>query len=267
MKIALLGSRGFIGSNIVHRYKDLHELHLPTRDTIDLLDSDQVKKYLKQHNFDVVINCAASFGDQSLLADTRNNLGIFLNFYHHSDLFGKFINTGSGAEFDLSTDINCADEDSIFDCIPNDSYGFGHNVKSRMCRNKENFYTLRIFGCFGKNEKSSRLFSKLTYVKDTFMIDQDRYFDYISVHDLITILDYYVYNNCKIKDVNCVYKEKLLLSEVVNKFKEAHNLSTELRTSSRHSKNYTGNSYLLESLGIPLDGLDHGIKNYYNESY
>lgn len=266
MKIALLGSKGFIGSNIVKRYQDQHELHSPTRDTIDLLDSNQVKNYLRQHNFDVVINCAATFGDQSLLADTRNNLGIFLNFYKHSDLFGKFINTGSGAEFDLSTDIKCAKEDLIFERLPNDSYGFGHNIKSRMCREKSNFYTLRIFGCFGHNEKSSRLFSKLAN-SQTFVINSDRYFDYISVHDLITIIDFFVYNNCQLKDINCVYKEKLLLSNIVNKFKQIHNISNSIKIESTGSHNYTGNNDLLESLPITLDGLEYGIKNYFNESY
>jgi UDP-glucose 4-epimerase len=266
MKIALLGSKGFIGSNIVKRYQGQHELHLPTRDTIDLLDSNQVKNYLRQHNFDVVINCAATFGDQTLLADTRNNLGIFLNFYNHSDLFGKFINTGSGAEFDLSTDINCAREDLIFERVPRDSYGFGHNVKSRMCKDKSNFYTLRIFGCFGYNEKSSRLFNKLVN-SETFIIKNNRYFDYISVHDLITIIDYFVYNSCQIKDINCVYKEKLLLSDVVNKFKLMHNINNLIEVESTGFHNYTGNNALLESLSIKLDGLECGIKNYFNESY
>ena len=188
MKIAILGTNGFVGSNI-SSYLDInHTVTNVTREPIDLLNSIAVKQFLKENLFDVVINCAAVMTNNETLHDTHNNLGMFMNFYNNSNLFGKFINTGSGAEFDRTTDINNASEFEIFSHLPSDSYGFGQNIKSRLCFEKDNFYTIRIFNCFGQREKETRLFPRL--LSNQKITIHDRYFDYFSISDLCTVVDH-----------------------------------------------------------------------------
>ena len=264
MKIAILGARGFIGKSLIPFLQSHHTLTPVTRDILDLTDFVSVQKFLGQEQFDAVVNCAASYQpDQTLLTDTRNNLSIFSNFYHNSDLFGKFINLGSGAEYDVTTNIDYAKEGSIFNCSPADSYGFGHNIKSRLCVSKENFYTLRIFGCFGVNETARRLLPKFLNTPEIFYLENDRYFDFMSVQDLCTVIKSFIENTYTAKDVNCVYNDKQTLSAFLNKFKEIHQINTNVVVKSTNNNNYTGDGQLLDSLNIQLSGLETGLENYF----
>lgn len=257
MKIAVLGSNGFIGSNILTHFDAIPI----TRQTIDLLDSQAVKQYLKTNKFDVIINCAAVMTNNETLADARNNLGMFMNFYNNADLFGKFINTGSGAEFDRKYNIELAREEDIFTAMPSDSYGFGQNIKSRLCYDRDNFYTLRIFNCFGHGQQPTRIFPRYLNKTDTFKV-QDKYFDFFSIQDLLLVLDYYVATKDLPKDVNMSYKDKYLISEVLAKFCELNNLKKDFMVESTDKLNYTGSYERLARLPIKLNGLEHGLENY-----
>ena len=114
MKIAVLGARGFVGSSLAAYFKHNHTVVPVTRQTLDLLDPVKVRKWLEHEKFDIVVNAATTMGNNNLLADTRNNLGLFMNFYNNSELFGKFINLSSGAELDRARDLLEAPEEDIF---------------------------------------------------------------------------------------------------------------------------------------------------------
>lgn len=264
MKIAILGANGFVGSNLLCNLVHDHNTVPVTRQTVDLLDPAAVEEYLKNQKFDVVINAAAVMTDPALLHDTRNNLGMFMNFYENSDLFGKFINLASGAEFDRELDIYQAPEGLIFSRVPKDSYGWGQNIKSRLCYDKHNFYTLRIFNCFGSGEKSTRIFPKFIKEQITpkFEIQNDRYFDYFSIDDLTKVVEYFVENNSLVKDVNCVYPEKLKISQVLEKFCLVKELRSNYIVTSTSENNYCGSGAALHSLGIDLEGLEKGFERY-----
>jgi nucleoside-diphosphate-sugar epimerase len=264
MKIAILGANGFVGSNLLCNLAHNHDTVPVTRQTVDLLNPAAVEEYLRNQKFDVVINAAAVMTDPTLLHDTRNNLGMFMNFYENSDLFGKFINLASGAEFDRELDINQAPEGLIFNRMPKDSYGWGQNIKSRLCYDKHNFYTLRIFNCFGSSEKSTRIFPKFIkeQINPKFEIQNDRYFDYFSIQDLTKVVEYFIENNSLVKDVNCVYTEKLKISEVLEKFCYIKQLKSNYVVTSISENNYCGSGAALHSLGINLEGLEKGFENY-----
>jgi GDP-L-fucose synthase len=261
MKIAILGSRGFVGRNIASHLSETHEVTGVTRDTLNMLDPIAVKKFLEDNLFDVVINCAAVMTNDETLHDARNNLGMFMNFYNNSDLFGKFINTASGAEFDRTTDIDGLLESVIFNRMPRDSYGFGQNVKSRLCVDKDNFYNIRIFNCFGYGELPSRIFPRFIAQKQM-EITNDRYFDYFSIQDLCRVVDHCIDNDWPIKDVNAVYPDKHKISEVLALFCKIKNLQPNLKVVSESPNNYTGSGLSLQTLGIKLDGLEKGIRDY-----
>lgn len=264
MKIAILGANGFVGSSTVKYLTKLgYDVSPITRKTLDLLDCREVKLFLKSNFFDVIIDCAATMTDENNLYDTRNNLGLFMNFYENSELFGKFINMGSGAEYDRMRNIDNATEETIFNVLPNDSYGFGQNIKSRLCFKKDNFYNLRIFNCFGLGEIKTRIFPKM--IESKIKIYDDRYFDYFCVKDLCSVVDNCINSSWDLKDINCVYSDKFKISEVANKFCRYQNLDYSPEVISTSDKNYTGDATLLNSLGIKLFGLEHGLENYFEE--
>jgi nucleoside-diphosphate-sugar epimerase len=261
MKIAVLGSRGFVGRNIASHLGMSHDVTGVTRDTINMLDPIAVKKFLEDNLFDVIINCAAVMTNDETLHDARNNLGMFMNFYNNGELFGKFINTASGAEFDRTMNIDMMLESAIFNRMPSDSYGWGQNIKSRLCVDKDNFYNIRIFNCFGYGELDSRIFPRLIRQKQM-EITNDRYFDYFSIQDLCKVVEHCIDNDWPIKDVNAVYPDKHKISQVLSLFCKVKNLQPNLKIVSEGLNNYTGSGLSLQTLGIKLDGLEKGIRDY-----
>ena len=261
MKIAVLGARGFVGNSLASYL--LHNNHVTpvTRDTLDMLNPTAVKHFLKEGKFDVIVNCAAVMTNNETLHDARNNLGIFMNFYNNADLFGKFINTASGAEFDRTTNIDNALETDIFNRMPVDSYGWGQNIKARLCAQTSRFYNIRIFNCFGKGELSTRIFPK--FLKEGKVeINGDRYFDYFSIDDLQRVVEHCIMHDWPINDVNAVYENKIKISQALTLFCSTNNLEPNFTVVSESLNNYTGRGLSLKTLGIELDGLEKGFKNY-----
>jgi hypothetical protein len=56
--------------------------------------------------------------------------------------------------------------------------------------------------------------------------------------------------------------EKYKISEVIGMFANVHNLKNNIIVVSESVNNYTGDGNILKSLGIALDGLEKGIKQY-----
>lgn len=261
MKICVIGANGFVGRNLTHYLGQYHEVFPITRDNLNLLDANSVESFLTSANIDIVINCAASMTNAIMLNDTYNNLGIFINFYNFRHKFTKLINLASGAEFDRTTNINLAKEFEIFLCLPKDSYGFGQNIKARLAAQTENFYNIRIFNCFGYGELETRLYPRILN-SSSLDITNDRYFDYFSIQDLQKLVQHCISNDWQIKDVNAVYEHKVKISEAAEAFKRINNLSTKINVISNSNQNYTGCYKSINSLGIHLDGLDQGFKDY-----
>ena len=128
MKIAVLGANGFLGSYLYNYFTANGYDTLPvTRATVNLNDYWAVDQWLCQYRPDVVINCAVSGGGLQVndinYSDVQRDLGIFLNFYNNPQV-RRYINIGSGAEFDRRVSIvNCTEED-IKSVTPIDSYGY-----------------------------------------------------------------------------------------------------------------------------------------------
>ena len=266
MKIAVLGAGGFVGSSIA-KYFAKDNLVIPvTRETVNLLDPILVTKWLSNNRFDIIINAATTMNDSALLYDTRNNLGLFMNFYNNRTLFKKFINFSSGAEFDRRNDINQYTEEQIFSVMPADSYGFGQNIKSRISWDTPSFYTIRIFNCFGLGEISTRIFPGMLKAtkENPLKIVNDREFDYFGVRDLCRLTDYVINNSPSSKDINAVYQEKHTISTVLSKFCSLNNLEPNYQIESVGGNRYTGSGRILNELPVQLLGLEHELK-YYNE--
>lgn len=255
MKIAVLGASGFIGRVICKHFESQrYEVHALTRANIDLTDFTSVSNWLRAVQPDSVVNCATAMNTDVhdiVYTDIQNNLAIFLNFYNNSKYFNKFINVGSGAEFDRTKNIESALESDILTVQPKDSYGYSKNLISRLVLAHDKFYTLRLFGCFHYSEPDFRLFKRVVNGDAVSIIDKQ--FDYFSAQDFCTVLEHYVNNQTEYKDINCVYQDKLYLSQVLLKIKPIAIIGQDIL-------NYTGNGDRLASLNLPLLGLEESIK-------
>jgi nucleoside-diphosphate-sugar epimerase len=163
-------------------------------------------------------------------------------------LFKYYINIGSGIER-----------------TTNDSaYAFSKRIISNQIFNNSKFFNLILFGCFGKNEKDTRLLKRFINSKDTFSIKDDRFFDYISIQDFAKIVEYVVSHPEKIlwPEINCVYRDKLKISEFLRMFCDINKLEKNFIVESESDNHYKGNYNLDDLFGLKLYGIGHGMREY-----
>ena len=200
MKVCVLGSNGFVGSNLL---KDTNWNGV-TRRELDLTDQHAVEKHFNEHKYDVVIHCAVVGGSRLKPDDGDVAYKNILMFENVVRVFkGKLIYFSSGA--------------ALRGNPPTDPYGLSKWVIDRRIETIPNAYSLRIWGCYGPGELPSR-FSAVCKREGHVVIDQDRYFDFIDIEDVRKIVKEYVNGNKIKKECNLVYTEKLLLSQWAEKF-------------------------------------------------
>ena len=261
----IVGAEGFIGSFLSDKFSSTYNIYKITKGSIDVLDVDCVYKFLKENNFDIILNCLTFGGKQQVnVVDhkiLKDNLTLFNNFLLNSDKFSHFINIGSGSEFDTSSNINNALEIDIFNSTPKQSYSFSKNLIARSIFYNNKFTTLRLFGCFGSHEPDIRLLKK--YIVNGSVDIVDRFFDFISIQDFSAILQYVLGERITSFDVNCVYDEKIKLSLFLSKYDQALNKKSTFNISGVSDLNYTGDSTKLSSLQLNLLGLEGSFKKHY----
>ena len=200
MNVCVLGSNGFVGSNLL---KDTNWNGV-TRRELDLMDQYAVEKYFNEHKYDVVIHCAV-VGGSRLKKDEGDviykNILMFENVIRVFN--GKLIYFSSGA--------------ALRGNPPTDPYGLSKWSIDRRIENIPNAYSLRIWGCYGPGELQTR-FSAICKRDGHVIIEKDKYFDFIDIEDVRKIVGEYVRGERSEKEYNLVYKEKLLLSQWAEKF-------------------------------------------------
>lgn len=267
MKVVVLGANGYLGA-LITKYlssKKFYSVIPITRNDLNLEDFNLVSNWLTKTEPHTIINCAVSGGqlkvNEIVYSDLRNNLNIFLNFYNNSHLFEKFINIGSGSEFNSNFSIDNAKEEDVLSASPTETYAYSKNIISRLSFDRDKFYTLRLFGCFDKSEPNFRLLKK--FISTESFEFQNRKFDYISSKDFLIVLEYYLTNKPLYKDINCVYNNKIWLSDILETFKRLHRIPTNLKIAGINILNYTGSSTKLDSLDLPLNGLEKSLDLYF----
>jgi len=267
MRILLTGGTGFIGRYLRHHLK--HDVVAPASKEIDLLDLNSVTEFLKSQQFDAVVHCAVVGRESVYAIDPKieeNNLRMFYNLAVNREHYSKFINIGSGAEFDIDTDICEASEEEIWTRNPKHSYGRSKNAIAKFAQTIPNFYNLRIFGCFDSSESDNRLlklFAKKCQLNEPLLIPKDRLFDMVSAQDLLTVVEAVLAKQIHDNNLNIVYNKKYHLSEIVKMYAQLHNLDSKLIQVSGHETNsYTGNGNRLNQYQLPLLGLEQSLKIY-----
>ena len=217
MKVCVLGAGGFIGKNLLHGTDWVGV----TRHDVDLLNQSAVEEFFNINTYDVVVHCASSIDQQNETTTYKN----ILMFENVSRVFkGKLLYFSSGA--------------ALRGNPPIDPYGLSKWIIDQRIKVIPHAYTLRIWGCYGPGELPTR-FSAVCKREGHVIIERDRYFDFIDVADVKTIVQEYVYSKWEMpKCCNLVYPEKKLLSEWATFF----GASWEIRDISKLGEPYTSST-------------------------
>jgi len=176
MSVLVIGSKGFIGSNLVKDYYTGL-----TREEVDCTDQKQVDEYFRTHTYETVVHCAV-VGGSRLHPDgpevCTKNILMFENVARHlGTAFSKLIYFSSGA--------------ALLGNPPTDPYGLSKWLIDKRIEHMDNAYSLRVWGCYGPGELETR-FSAVCKKDKHVTIIKDRYFDFVSIEEVKEVVHRYV---------------------------------------------------------------------------
>ena len=254
MKVLITGGNGYIAKSISKYFSNFYKVISLGRDILDLTDKEAVDDFFAKQQFDVVIHTAIKGGCR-LTKDTdtvfADNILMMKHLYNHREKFKKLINFGSGAET----------------YNPESPYGSSKKWCNDLVQKTKNWSTLKLYGVFDANEKRTRFIKSNIYKyinREAQIIHQDKYMDFIYMDDLINLTNHYVISDNLPKIIECVYPEKILLSEISNIINnlDSHRVKIEIENLDK-GLSYVGNGSVLKDLNLNLIGLEKGIESTY----
>lgn len=273
-KVLLTGGSGFIGRNILEsELAQNYEIVAPAHAELPLEDTAAVDEYFLHKEFDVVLHAATKPGHRNA-KDLNNlfytNVRMFENLERHKDKFGRFINFGSGAIYDVAQNNAGVTENEIFRNMGKDEHSFCKYVIAKQIQNLDNFVDLNIFGIFGKYEDYAIRFISNACCKAVFglpiTLRQNRRFSYLDVNDLPQILEWFIENNTKYKSYNVVpddYAELRQIAEIVRET-ALHKVDVQVASDSLGLDYYGSNARLKSEMeNVSFTELKESIAKLY----
>jgi len=247
MKILLTGGTGFIGKNILESLKGKYTIFFPSHKELEIIDEKAVRKYLIKNKINIVIHTAVKSGDQVL----EYILRMFMSIYNNLDLLDKFITFGSGAEYAKTRHLKKVKEKDLGKFIPEDNYGLGKLICSKLSSGNKKIVTLLPFGIYGKYEDYRFKFISNTIVKNLLnlpiKIKQNVIFDYLYIDDLIPIIEFFIENKKYYGDYNISTTQSISLKEIVEIINSVGRFKSKIIISKKdYNYQYTGNNTKLK---------------------
>jgi len=250
MNILITGGDGYIATTLSEHLSKIHNVTCISRKDFDLTNSFEVNSFFLNKYFNIVFHCAV-VGGSRLRSDSYYEMDCNLKMYYNlhqlrNKHFDKFITFGSGAEIHS----------------PETPYGTSKLVICKSISETNNFYNLRIFALFDKNELETRFIKaniKRYLNNQPMIIHQDKNMDFFYMNDFLKIIDFYINNNNCPKSINFTYKDSPKLSDIANIINNLLEHKVEiLFENTEKANNYCG-EFNLDSIDINLDGLEFGI--------
>jgi len=205
-KILITGGAGFIARNLSEQLNNEYAISSIDVRGLNLLDFSKVFNYIKKNQFDVVIHTATydalvRFSTKDPEKILENNLKMFFNIVRCKDYFDKMIYFGSGAEFCRENWISGMKEDYFDKYVPTDQYGFSKYIMTKYAQLNNNIYNLRLFSVFGKySDWRTRFIPNIcccAVMNSPIRIEQNKFYDFLSVDDLVKIVKWFIDNKPK----------------------------------------------------------------------
>lgn len=248
-KVLITGGTGFIGRNVVDelisRGWEVHSLVFPPfapekegliQYEMNLMDTDAVNKFLKEHNFENLIHLAWYVGPKCHVHDlnldwTLATLNLLKNFKENGGK--RFAGAGTISEYEYKYGYLLEDETPT---SPKTLYGESKNsiykIASVYCKqNGIEFKWPRIFNLYGPAEKSQRLMPSVINSclkgEDVKVSDCLKFQDYLHVKDTACgIVD--VFESDIEGAVNICSGKPVQLRAIVEKIAELTNFKGEI---------------------------------------
>lgn len=273
-RILLTGGSGFCGRNILEILGGKYNFFSPSHKKLNLLDSEQVRKYFIANGpFDFVMHAAIvggnrKTGDSSDFA--LSNLRMFYNLVQNAKSFKKFIYLGSGIEYGKEKPIISASENDFGLRVPQSNFGLYKFICANFVEGSENLINMRIFGIFGQYEDYSIRFISNAICKSIFnmpiTINQNVVFDYLYVKDFVRILGFFLNKNLKHKTYNITSGRKIDLVTIVKKINRISGKNLPIVIAKKGLSNeYTGSNrrLLLEIGDFQFTEIDKAVAELY----
>ena len=271
-KILFTGGNGFIGRQVIPFIQEAgYEVVRPRSTQVRLeVDEEVATLFADGQHYDAIIHAAIVGGRRDHDDDWRvlhTNLNMFETLYKYVDQTDMFINLDSGASYGRPAPVEEPSPEDFGKVIPGDPYGFSKYIIAKRVLNDPKGVNLRIFGCFGHHEESTRFFNTNInrYInKEPIQLIKDRKMDFIYADDLYKIIQYYLDGNDGPRDVNCVYNRKYMLSDIAEIINHLGPHKVDIQSEGQYPvQPYTGKA---NDLPIEYDDLVHGIRKCY-EAY
>jgi GDP-L-fucose synthase len=196
---------------------------------------------------------------------------MFFNITRCKDYFDKVIYFGSGAEFSRENWIPKMKEDYFDQYIPTDQYGFSKYIMTKYAQSSNNIYNLRLFGVFGKYDDWRTRFIPNAcchaVLNLPIRIDQNKYFDFLYIDDLIKIVKWFINNRPKQNVYNVCTGKIIDFKTIAEKIIEISGKKLEINIKVEGlGREYSGDNTLLtrELKKFKFSSIDDNIRDLYN---
>lgn len=233
--VLITGGSGFIGRNLAEALSETYKILSPSRQELDLLDEQAIRRYFSQNHVDVVVHSATTPGHRNAkpVPDLAvRNQKMFFGLARNRDQYGKMIFLSSGAVYDMRHYLPKMKEEYFDTHVPHDEHGFSKYVCAKYIEEADKILELRVFGVFGKYEDYEIRFVSNAMCKSIMglpiTIKQNRRFDYLYVDDLAAVVDHFITHDAKHKTYNVTPDQAIELRSLAKMVAEVSGKPAEI---------------------------------------